>query len=113
MQNQGIHHHIHKRERIHLKKQEYPNKNKYIRYLDNICLIFSVLMPATTIPQIWKIYYFKMVDGVSLLMWISYSIAVIPFLVYGIVHKEKPLIILNTLWLIAQITIIVGILMYS
>lgn len=45
-------------------------------------------------------------------MWFFYVIGVIPFLIYGITHKEKPLIILNVLWLIAQIIIITGILMY-
>lgn len=69
-------------------------------------------MPSTTIPQIWKIYYYQVVDGLSLLMWVLYCIGVIPFLIYGIVHKEKPIIILNVLWLIAQITIIIGILIY-
>lgn len=112
MHNQGIHHHIHSRKRVNLKKQKYPHPNKYIHFLDNICLVFSVLMPATTIPQIWRIFKYHQVDGLSLSMWILYSVGVIPFLIYGIVHKEKPLIVLNILWLLAQIVIITGILMY-
>lgn len=113
MQNQGTHHHIHKRKRKHFHKQEYPHPDQRIRFLDKVCLLFSVLMPATTIPQIWDIFVYQIVDGLSLLMWILYTIGVIPFLIYGIVHKEKPLIVLNVLWLIAQVTIITGILMYS
>lgn len=112
MHSQGVHHHIHKRKRVHQEKQQYPHPNKYIRLLDNTCLAFSVLMPATTIPQIWRIYKYQLVDGLSLMMWILYCIGVIPFLIYGIVHKEKPLIILNILWLLAQVIIIIGILLY-
>lgn len=112
MHNQGIQHHVNKRKRIHKKYEEYPHPNKSTRFLDNTCLVFSVLMPATTIPQIWTIFRYQQVEGLSLVMWILYTIGVIPFLIYGIVHKEKPLIVLNILWLIAQITIITGILIY-
>lgn len=97
MYNKAIHHKIHKRKRRHIHKQEYPHPNKNIRFLDNTCLVFSVLMPATTIPQIWKIFKYQQVDGLSLGMWVLYTIGVIPFLIYGIVHKEKPLIVLNIL----------------
>ena len=104
---------MHKRKRVHTLTQPYPHKDKRIRFLDNICLLFSVFMPLTTIPQIYKIFTYQLVDGLSLLMWVLYCIGVIPFLIYGIVHREKPIIILNVLWLIAQITIIIGIIMYS
>lgn len=112
MHSHTTQHHIHKRKRIHSQKQTYPHPDKKIKFLDNLCLVFSVLMPATTIPQIWAIYMYQNVSGISLSMWVLYSIGVIPFLIYGIVHKEKPLIILNILWLIAQITVIVGILLF-
>ena len=113
MQGQGIHDHIHKRKRVNLLKQDYPHPNKYIHLLDDICLIFSILMPLTTAPQIYKIFHTQNVEGLSLLMWIFYCFAVIPFLIYGIVHKEKPLIVLNSLWFVAQLIIIYGILLYS
>lgn len=95
----------------HKKKREKPSEN-YVKKLDQVCLLFSVLMPATTIPQIFKIYSTQDVTGLSLSMWVLYTIGVIPFLIYGIVHKEKPLVLLNILWLIAQVVIITGILLY-
>ena len=76
-------------------------------------MIFSVIMPATTIPQIYKIFYYKTATGISLSMWVLYCVAVIPWLLYGIVHKAKPIIVLNVLWLIAQVIIIIGVLMYG
>jgi|AntRauTorcE11897_2_1112592.scaffolds.fasta_scaffold21382_2 uncharacterized protein with PQ loop repeat len=112
MHEQPTHHHLHQRKRTHLQKQKYPHPHKKVRFLDNICIVFSVLMPATTIPQILIIYKHHQVDGLSLTMWLLYCVGVIPFLIYAIVHKEKPLIILNILWLIAQIVIITGILIY-
>jgi hypothetical protein len=48
--------HIHLRKRIHQNYKEFPHPDKKIRILDNVCMVFSVIMPATTIPQIYKIY---------------------------------------------------------
>lgn len=80
--------------------------------IDRVCMIFSVLMPMTALPQIHLIYTSHNVSGVSLLMWIFDGLGVIPFLIFGIVHKERQLIILNGLWLTMQGIIIAGILMY-
>jgi uncharacterized protein with PQ loop repeat len=68
----------------------------FLKTLDQICMLFSLLMPLTTLPQIYKIE----VAGLSLSMWVLYSVGVIPFLLYGVLHKARHLIILNSLWLI-------------
>ena len=104
--------HLHKKQRTH-KGAAFHDPDTFKRIVDRTCLVFSVLMPLTTVPQIYLIYSEKHATGVSLLMWIFYCIGVIPFLVYGIVHKERQLIILNTLWMIAQIIMIIGILLYG
>jgi uncharacterized protein with PQ loop repeat len=106
-------HHTHKRKRIHELHQPYPHPDSRIRLLDNVCMVFSVIMPATAIPQIWKIYYYQIATGVSLWMWLLYCFAVIPFLIYGIVHRIKHLIVLNMLWMMVQVIIVVGVLLYG
>lgn len=45
-------------------------------------------------------------------MWILYTIGVVPFLMSGVIYKHVQLIILNSLWLIVQLVMIVGILLY-
>ncbi len=106
-------HHQHQRKRIHIKHQKYPHPDTGIRLLDHVCMIFSVVMPATTIPQIYKTYVTQNAVGVSLWMWVLYCIAVVPWLIYGIVHKARPIILLNVLWLIVQAIMIAGVLMYG
>ncbi|MBN1792496.1 hypothetical protein JW826_02320 [Candidatus Woesearchaeota archaeon] len=118
MHHHAVDHHQHLRKRAHKHlspKEElepFPHPNPWMKSLDRICLVFSVIMPLTTLPQIIQIYATKDVKGLSLAMWILYMIGVIPFLMYGIAHKTKPLIILNALWLLCQAVIITGILMY-
>lgn len=81
--------------------------------IDKICYFASVFMPATAIPQIHQLYTTRDADSLSLLMWVLYLVGVIPFLLFGILHKEKQLVVLNVLWLIVTIVIIVGILLFS
>lgn len=71
-------------------------------------------MPLTAIPQIVKLHStHDDASGVSLSMWFLYSIGTIPFLIYGIIHKEVQLIILNVLWLVVNTFVISAVLMYS
>lgn len=104
--------HFHRLRRVR-EGEPFHHPDAAIRFVDKTCLIFSVIMPMTTIPQIHLIYTEKHATGVSLLMWIFYCIGVIPFLCYGIIHKERQLVILNSLWLVAQIIIIIGIMTYG
>lgn len=83
------------------------------RLVDKLCYAASVFMPATAIPQIHQLYTTRDADSLSLLMWVLYLVGIIPFMLFGILHKEKQLVVLNVLWLIVTLTIIAGILLYS
>ena len=105
--------HIHQRIRIHKLHQKYPHPNPKIAFLDKTCMVVAVVMPLTVIPQIYKIFYYQIATGVSLLMWILYSILCVPMLIYGLVHKVKPIVVLNFFWLIMQVIVIVGVLIFG
>lgn len=98
--------HIHKRKRGRVDGSS-------VLLLDRVCTVFAVFMPLTTLPQIYKIYHYQDASGLSLWTWVLYSIGVIPFLLYGIVHRVPHLIVLNALWIVAQIVLIVGINLYG
>jgi uncharacterized protein with PQ loop repeat len=108
--------HINKRKRyhrIHKKLKPYPHPNPWIRYLDYLVLVVGVLGPMSNIPQIMKIYLEQNVAGLSFVTWSLFCVFTVPWLVYGIVHKSKPIIIANSLWFTTQFTIVMGILIYS
>lgn len=95
---------------LHLKARQ---KKKVKNSIDKLCYFGSIFMPATAIPQIHQLYTTQNAGGLSLLMWVLYLIGVIPFLLFGVFHNEKQLVILNTLWIIAIVSMISGIIMYS
>ena len=106
-------HHIHNRKIVGKKLKKYPNDNKYIRFLDRIILAVAVIGPALTIPQIFKIFYYQNAEGVSITTWSLYILFDIPWIIYGMVHKEKPITIAYMFWVLMGLTVVLGILMYG
>ena len=89
--------HIHKRKRnkgtAH-KLKAYPSENKWISFLDKFLVAVAVG------------------SGISLITWLMYSVFDIPWIVYGFVHKEKPIIITYTLWFIVNMAVVIGSIIY-
>ncbi len=102
-------HHLHVRKRTN----NYPSKNKYISLLDKIVLSLAFIAPFFEIPQLLEIYLKKSAENVSLITWGFFAIMAVPWFIYGIVHKEKPIIVLYFLWFLIDSTIVIGILLYS
>lgn len=69
--------------------------------------------PLTTVPQAMKIWENKSVTGLSLVSWVMYLALSFVWLYYGYVHKEKPIMISNVLYVLVNIVVITGILMFS
>ncbi len=89
------------------------NPSVSTKILDKIVLIIAFLAPLVEIPQLLEIYVNKAAQNVSIITWGMFVIFGIPWLFYGIVHKEKPIIILYTLWIIIDSLIVIGIIMYG
>ena len=83
------------------------------RSIDAVCLIFSVFNPLATAPQIVQLYSTHDSTGLSLLMWVLYLVGAIPFLAYGWVHRVKPLVVVNVLWVIIDLIMIYGVWHFS
>ena len=108
----GFHHH-NIRKRIHQKYETYPHPDKFKRVLDKTIYIIGIIGPIMTIPQLIKIWVEKNASGVSAISWCAYLITAIFWLIYGIAHKEKPIIFTNILWIILEAIIIVGTIIYG
>jgi uncharacterized protein with PQ loop repeat len=108
----GIHH-IHRRKRVHHNLEPYPHKDKYVRLLDQLLLVIAIVAPIMSIPQVLKIYLHHNSSGISTFSFVMFTLFNIPWIFYGIVHKEKPIVITYILWFISNIFIVVGSLMYQ
>lgn len=81
--------------------------------MDKAIYVIGIAGPIMTIPQLTKIWIEKNAVGVSAISWFAYLIIAFFWLIYGVMHKEKPIILTFGVWIILDILIVIGILMYS
>jgi len=71
--------HLHKRKRFHLNLEPFPHPKKWKKILDKV--IYAANQDAS---------------GVSAFSWTGFTLLAVIWLIYGIAHKEKPLIVMYT-----------------
>lgn len=102
-------HHYHTRRRA----EPYPARTLWLRVLDFVVYVAGVAGPLATIPQIIKIYSTQDATGVSLLSWSVFALFDIPWIIYAMVHRERPLVVCYSLWLVANAAVAVGAFLYG
>ena len=110
--SQGLHHHL-VRKRIHAKHEPYPHPDRWKRYVDEAIYPIGVLAPLLTVPQLLEVWISKEAAGLSLLTWSSWTFFSAFWIIYGIMHKEKPIIISNIAWLLIELGVVAGIILYN
>lgn len=87
------------------------HKQKYV-WFNELILLLAFGTPLLTLPQLLAVWKHRRVEGLSLTTWAGYSVMSLLWLIYGIIHKEKPIIVTNGLLLVIDTAITVGILIY-
>lgn len=82
-----------------------------VKLLKNFITVLSILSPFTNIPQLIEVYQARSGD-LSLLSWSLYVVFTIPFIIYGIIDRDRMVLINSCINLILLSTILVGILLY-
>ena len=101
----------HKYERkLGIKKQK---RSRYVKFLDKLTFIVGVIGPFTVLPQIYSIFHTRSAAGVSLATWLLIFIVTFPWILYGMAHKEKSIIVSFALWEVVNLAVVVGVLLYS
>lgn len=81
--------------------------------LERLALVVAIIEPLSTVPQIVEIYQSENAESISLLSWLLFMAASLIWLAYGLKIKNPPLIASSVLWVITELTLIVGIIIYS
>lgn len=99
--------HGQKRKVLVVKKQAKP------LLVDRLTYIVAIIEPVITLPQVYIIFHDKTAEGIAISSWVGYEVFTAIWLWYGIVHKERAIIIYQALWLVMQTAVIIGGLMYG
>ena len=102
-------HHLHQRKRLYEKHEPYPHPDRAKRIMDRLIYVFAVLAPILSLPQLIGIWVYRNSAGVSALTWGLLGVMAFFWLLYGIMHREKPIILTNVLWIIFDAAIVIGI----
>ena len=101
---------------LHLKKIKcdmHPDKNGLIRFYDKFICSVGLFGPIATIPQLYNVWIEKNASGVSAFSWSAYLSIALMWIGYGILHKEKPIIIIYSGWVIVDLLIVIGVFLYA
>ncbi len=79
---------------------------------DHVMIVVALIYPFTMIPQIAKIIIEQDAGSVSLLTYSTKFFFVIPWFIYGILHKSKPIMCSNVMWFITYVVLVVEIVKY-
>src|SRR3989338_4697237 len=99
----GPRHHQH--HRMHGQNSLKGHSKRQI-FADRLVYVGGLLGIVLTIPQITTIWINKNASGVSTISWCSYLLVSVFWMYYGIVHKERPIIITNIVWIFLDFLII-------
>lgn len=83
-----------------------------LSHVEKFMLVFAIIEPIATIPQILEIWVRHNTSGVSLETWLFYTLTSCIWLAYGIYKKDRPLIASGAIWSTSQAIVVIGLLVY-
>ena len=98
---------------IKFHKSSRSRNDAFAHVIDKSIYIGSLLGPIMTIPQLKNIWIDHNAAGVSPITWTTYGLVAVLWLTYGLIHKLKPIIVMNSLWIVIDILVVVGTLIYG
>ena len=87
--------------------------NRFKLILDKLVYFTGALSVVMAVPQALQIYLTQNASGVAFVTWFTFFINAIIWTAYGIIHKERPIILIYLSYFIIDFLIVVGILMYA
>lgn len=91
----------------HITRNRLAKKNSFI---NTLAYGMGLAAPLMTIPQLYTIWIEKNTAGVSIQTWLGICFFNVFWVLYGAIHKDKPIIFSNLAWIVMQLLIVVGVL---
>ena len=100
----------HQHRRMKKTKQQ---KSAYTVFLDKLTFVVGIVGPFTVLPQIYSIFSTQSAAGVSLVTWFLIFLMTIPWILYGIAHKNKLILTCFALWGFFDLLVVIGVILYG
>ena len=91
-------------EKIYQKIQE----NKWILFWDKFIYLTAFIGLLLTIPQIYRVWVLKHAEINTLMIYVFFAGISLAWLIYGLIHKKKAIILTNLGWVILNTFMVIG-----
>ncbi|HEY6002328.1 MAG TPA: SemiSWEET family transporter [Anaeromyxobacter sp.] len=81
--------------------------------LERVLRAMSVFTMLMTLPQVITIWGRREAHGVSLVSWATYLVAASLWFVYGVRKRDKTIYLACIGWILLDVAIVVGVLLYG
>lgn len=106
-------HHVHRRKRGARNLEPFPSARMSVQLLDHIAIAAGIIGPIMTLPQVYQIFALQNAAGVSAVSWGAFAILDIPFILYGVVHRDRLIIVTYILWIVMNTAVAAGAIIYN
>ncbi len=104
--------HFNMRKRARQDKSR-SHEDKLMALFDKIIYAVVIIAPVLNLPQLFEVWFNRNAAGVSFMSWFGFSIVSVIWLIYGILHKEKPIIFMNIALAVVQGLVALGVILYG
>lgn len=101
--HEGLHHVIRRTRTKH-------ERGNIVSLMDRMAYLMGIVTVLVNIPQLVAIWTSPDTQGVSLISWIGFFLGSCFWVIYGLLHKERPIIVMNAALMVVQGCIVIGIL---
>ncbi len=105
-------HHLNIRKRVYQKHEQYPHPDRFKNFIDKLVYLASILIPIMTLPQVYQVIIRHNAAGISEISWLAYTASNAVWLIYGVIHKEKPIVLVNSVMFALNLLIALGAIVY-
>ena len=81
--------------------------------LDKVMVVVAIVGPLATLPQVFQVFSTRDVEGLSMTTWLAWVLLSVIWALYGLVHKEMPIVVSNIIYVILQGAVVLAIVMYN
>jgi uncharacterized protein with PQ loop repeat len=96
-----------------LSHHQKRKKKHHKAIIDKVIYPIAFIGPALILPQTFKIWMNKDATSISLFSWCAFLALSFFWMWYGVVHKEKPIIVAQAMWMVIHLSVILGTLLYG
>ncbi|MES2226111.1 MAG: hypothetical protein V4480_04880 [Patescibacteria group bacterium] len=105
-------HHLHLRKRTYRRLEAYPHPDRLRRMFDMLMYAVGIVSPLALLPQAMEVYVHRDVAGLSLVTWGLLGCASLLWTLYGVLHREYPILVTNAGMTLLNFGIVIGILLF-